>query len=83
MVGVKIKFKGLKDEKMMLIDKVRTQQILINLIQNSIKFSKSQDVIKVKIDQFTVTEQQGSIGVNIRVKDQGIGISEEDRANLF
>jgi signal transduction histidine kinase len=33
-----------------MIDKMRVQQIVINLIQNSIKFSKQGDTISVTID---------------------------------
>lgn len=66
-----------------LIDKLRVQQILINLIQNAIKFSKKKDVIDVSIDEFVVENPHEQVGVNIKVTDQGLGISEEDRKNLF
>ena len=40
--GVRINFKGMPDKKdvIVLIDKMRCHQILINLISNSLKFSK-------------------------------------------
>jgi signal transduction histidine kinase len=65
--------------KIVMIDKIRVQQILINLIHNSIKFSKSEDKILVSMDQFVVDDPQNYMGINIRVTDQGIGISSEDR----
>ncbi len=39
-------------DKIVFIDKIRAQQILINLITNSIKFSKSGDLIEVKFKFF-------------------------------
>lgn len=56
---------------------------MINLVHNSIKFSQANDTVFVVIDQFVVSDPQNFIGVNIRVRDQGMGISEEDKKNLF
>lgn len=56
---------------------------MINLIENSIKFSKSGDVVEVTIDQYVVADPANQMGVQVRVTDHGIGISAEDRANLF
>lgn len=65
------------------IDKLRVQQILINLIHNAIKFSSRGDRIWIEVEKFLTEDIQNKIGVNIRVTDQGIGISGEDRKNLF
>lgn len=56
---------------------------MINLIHNSIKFSKHGDVVNVSISNFEVTDPQNYLGINIKVTDWGIGIAEEDRKNLF
>lgn len=64
-----------------MIDKLRVQQILINLIQNSIKYSKTGDTITIEIS--TNSSVEGTLNVEFRVIDKGIGISLEDRANLF
>jgi signal transduction histidine kinase len=52
-----------------MIDKIRVQQILINLIQNAIKFSRSGDKVQVTVDEYVVDDYNNFIGVNIRVTD--------------
>ena len=58
-----------------LIDKLRLQQILINLVQNAIKFSNRDSKIVVAVSRF-VTSEADHIGVNLSVTDEGIGITE-------
>ncbi|CAD8149894.1 unnamed protein product [Paramecium octaurelia] len=81
----KIKFKiliskSLKDI-MMRNDKQRILQILINLLNNSIKFTKEGGCIHLNI-----TEKE-YFCINIEVKDNGIGIAEEQlnliRSSLY
>lgn len=57
-------------------DKKLLKNIIINLISNAIKFSPDQSTITVVCDQ-------GAEQVCIRIKDQGIGISQEDQEHLF
>lgn len=57
-------------------DKKLIRNILINLISNAIKFSEEGQTI-------TISCNQQGVEANISVKDQGIGISEEDRGHLF
>lgn len=52
-------------------DKNRLRQVLINLIQNSIKFTPSEGSITVLVDQFSTMTK-------IEVKDTGEGISEHN-----
>jgi len=69
-----------------MIDSLRVQQVLINLIQNSIKFSQPNDLIKLQIvrSKLKVEENEGQeFEFLIKITDQGIGISESDRKNLF
>ena len=81
--GITLIFNKLEGPDNVLIDKIRIQQILINLIHNSIKFSKADSSIKVTIEGSQLNVPPGHISVNIKVTDNGIGISEEDRQNLF
>jgi signal transduction histidine kinase len=52
------------------------RNILVNLLSNAIKFSKAGSVIEVKTSN---TESE----CTLTVKDNGIGISEEDQKHLF
>jgi signal transduction histidine kinase len=63
-------------------DKTRIQQILINLMSNAIKFSKSGDKIIVGVRQ-TVLRVDGQNEFEISVTDEGLGLNNEDRRNLF
>ena len=65
-----------------MIDQVRVQQILINLLSNALKFSPKGSTIFIKISQ---SEQDENLFTryDIKVIDCGIGISEEDCSNLF
>nr|MBP7246053.1 PAS domain S-box protein [Bacteroidia bacterium] len=59
-----------------LLDIKLIKNILINLINNAVKFSPENKKIEVNT---IVTEQT----VSFEVKDQGIGISKEDQKHLF
>lgn len=61
-------------------DPTKLSQILINLINNSIKFTKNGDVtLKIK----TVKEKNNKITLKFVVQDNGIGIPEDKIANIF
>jgi signal transduction histidine kinase/CheY-like chemotaxis protein len=61
-------------------DPTKLSQILINLINNSIKFTKNGEVIlKIK----TVKEKDNKITLKFVVQDNGIGIPEDKIANIF
>ncbi|HWL41248.1 MAG TPA: ATP-binding protein [Gemmatimonadaceae bacterium] len=57
-------------------DPRRVRQILLNLLSNAIKFGEGKP-IKVSC------RQTGSGGVQIEVKDEGLGIAEEDVVRIF
>lgn len=59
------------------IDRDRIQQVLTNLISNAVKFSPAGSWVHVTIGR----TQSGEALVSVR--DQGPGISEEDRAMIF
>ena len=54
---------------------------MINLIQNSIKFSREGDKITVTVMRRMTPDQQYNF--QICVADEGMGVPEEDRQNLF
>ena len=57
-------------------DKFKTEQILVNLIDNAIKYTKERGRIKVHL-----VEQKDNL--TIVVEDSGIGISEEHLSRIF
>lgn len=66
---------------MVLIDPMRTQQIIINLLSNAIKFSKINHSIDVNIEYEPINKDQ--VYVQLHVIDCGIGINPEDQLHLF
>jgi signal transduction histidine kinase/CheY-like chemotaxis protein len=61
-------------------DQLKISQILINLIGNSIKFTKDGDIwIRIlKVDQ-----NQSQYKIRLEVEDNGIGITKEKQDNMF
>jgi signal transduction histidine kinase len=59
-----------------LADAKRIEQVLRNLLSNAIKYSPHGGTI-------TVQGQSGANGVSIWVRDQGIGIPEEEQSRIF
>lgn len=63
-----------------LADPVRLRQILMNLVNNAVKFTHSGSVsVSVAADQV----ESGFPGIRFTVTDSGIGISQEQQARLF
>ena len=61
-------------------DRARLRQILINLLANAVKFTKSGDVqVRAKL----VARTQHEVELQLEVEDTGIGISEEAQEYLF
>lgn len=63
-----------------IADQLKISQILINLIGNSIKFTKDGDIwIRV----YKLNEENNIYNLRFEVEDNGIGISEEKQENMF
>jgi signal transduction histidine kinase/predicted ATPase/DNA-binding response OmpR family regulator/serine/threonine protein kinase len=61
-------------------DPVRLHQILMNLMSNAYKFTKSGTVT---VRCFVVSEDSEHIKITVEVEDTGIGITEEQQKKLF
>ncbi|MBQ4812848.1 hypothetical protein A7985_02620 [Pseudoalteromonas luteoviolacea] len=78
----KVKFEThikLKPNCMVLCDSVRLNQIITNLLSNSLKFT-SQGTIKLSVES---VETNSGIMLNILVSDTGIGMSPSSLNTLF
>ncbi|MDZ4727124.1 MAG: ATP-binding protein [Leptospira sp.] len=60
----------------LISDRTKLYQIILNLISNAIKFSKSKSQVNVSLE---IVKND----LLIKVKDQGEGIREEDKERLF
>lgn len=75
--GVKLDFDIASDlPELLFLDEGKIGQILINIINNAVKFT---DAGK----QIFVSARVTSQSLNFVIEDQGVGISKENQANLF
>ena len=63
-------------------DKTRLNQVLLNLLSNAIKFTPAGGTVSVRLKQFPGAKK-GSGLYEIRVKDSGIGMSQEFVQKIF
>lgn len=62
-------------------DKLRLNQVLVNLLGNAVKFTNPNGEISFFAE--TVNETENDITVNFMIKDNGIGMSGEQISKLF
>jgi PAS domain S-box-containing protein len=59
------------------VDATRVKQVFINLISNAIKYNKKNGTVTLEL------ENAGEQSVKIHFRDNGLGISKEEQANIF
>lgn len=57
-------------------DLERIEQVLVNLIENAIKFSEPEKEIQIEV-------KEDQVSATVAVKDQGVGIPEENLETIF
>lgn len=65
-----------------ILDELRTRQVLINLLGNAIKFTHKGEVL-LRIEGISSAEEGAVHQIRFSVKDTGIGISKENQARIF
>lgn len=63
-------------------DPGKIKQVLINLISNAVKFTDDKGTIDVIIEKVSLKDEE-DIAIKFRVKDTGIGISEDQKEKVF
>ncbi|MCH5158252.1 MAG: response regulator [Clostridiales bacterium] len=71
------------EQEKVYCDGVRLNQVLINLLSNSIKFTADEGTIEFHLDQSKSPLGDNYVRNHIRVKDNGIGMSEEFQKKIF
>ncbi len=62
-------------------DPTKITQVVVNLISNAIKFTPEKGVIDVGVEK--IESKDGLSTIRFSVKDTGIGVSEEQKENIF
>lgn len=62
-------------------DPTKLSQIIINLISNAIKFTPKQGEVSVRVE--LVSDNDGKAVVKFSVSDTGIGVTDEQKKNIF
>ena len=68
--------------KEIVTDKLRLNQVLLNILSNAIKFTPEGGKINVRVTE-TVSSKEGTADFEFRVRDTGIGMSREFQETLF
>ena len=66
-----------------LCDSVRLNQVMINLLSNAVKFTPEEGEIHLALYEERSPKGEDYVRIHIRVKDNGIGMSEEFQKHLF
>ncbi len=64
-------------------DKLRLNQILLNILSNAVKFTPDGGEISLKVSQLPMEEKTDIAEYVFRIRDNGIGMSEEFRQSVF
>ncbi len=63
-------------------DPTKIKEVIINLLSNAVKFTSNSGFININIRK-TKSEEAGKIAIKFEIQDSGIGITGEQKANIF
>lgn len=70
------------DDDLVSCDKLRMNQVLLNVLSNAIKYSKPNGDVYISVIQLT-GDDESKIITEIHIKDEGCGMTEEYKTRLF
>ena len=79
-IHIDLKMPSAKIPKYVSFDKRRLQQVLLNLLSNSIKYSHRG---RITVFVFILKRMDGQMMLNVQVQDEGIGLNEDELENMF
>ncbi len=65
-----------------ITDRLRLNQILLNIVSNAIKFTPVGGMVNIRVSE-KPCNRKGSTTFEFRIRDNGIGMSEEFQAHVF
>lgn len=74
--GINFVFETDVEQKIISFDREQMERIILNLVSNSIKFTKKQGIVKI------IVKCEKNM-VNVIIRDNGIGIPEDKLENIF
>ena len=77
-IEINLDYMSLENEFIIKTDMKRFQQVLLNLFSNAVKFSNRCGMIIIK-----ASYSEDKKAVLVKVKDNGVGIKDEDKPKLF
>lgn len=84
--GVSLKVINNVSNRDVIGDKKCIKQVLLNLVENALKFTQKDGNIIVKIEEVLIPKEEqekNTICVNFYIKDDGLGISEKNLEKIF
>lgn len=70
------------NNQFVMCDKLRLNQVLLNILSNSIKYTQSGGMVSLRLKEKGITES-GYGKYEFRIKDNGMGMSEEFLKTIF
>ncbi len=70
------------DDDIISCDKLRMNQVLLNVLSNAVKYSSPKGKIFITVIQLT-GEDDSVVNTEIHIKDEGCGMTEEYKTRLF
>ncbi|MEM9005256.1 MAG: PAS domain S-box protein [Cyanobacteria bacterium P01_F01_bin.86] len=81
--GIQLHLKTPWDLPSIRVDERRIRQVLINLLNNAVKFTPSGGSVTLKVEPSSPNEIHGQHYLRFSVTDTGIGIGPDELSNLF